>query len=252
MKDKSELEELLFRPILVKMPETEESHLAIIYSCDTSIEQTLNSKGKRYKKISDTIRLLDVTRTLEFGQPVLETFKVDIKRFKNIAQIVPAADHMNEIIAATTLILSEVNRLNEMMANFASIVTTIKSVTQDNMPNQEAEPEGNLILGGTKAPLAHIVFNSINGEQEWEKMLSQKDIIKIAEVLKGIMEAHVSSDLQNEEELKKLRAEIEYKIIDALPDRLRAGDIHINMEAIIDEIRRFLERTEGDQNEGDE
>jgi hypothetical protein len=107
-------------------------------------------------------------------------------------------------------------------------------------------------LAGSNEPLAHIVFKTITGDKiDITKNLSPQDVATLGGVLLDIIRNHADEDMDNvnEEFLKKLRAEVEYKIVESLPASLKAGDIRINMEAFVDEIKRFRETNNEEESE---
>jgi len=246
MKEKSVLDELLFKPVLVKANDQE--RLVIIYGCDTVIEQSLNGRGKRNKKVVENVKLLDITKSIEFSQPVMETISItNPNRFKKYASIVSSRDYIGEIVAVTSMIVAEATRLNESLTNLSSIMVTIQSITNESLApaKQEESEQGNLVLVGQTQTWAHIVFKALTGNQDLEKALSPKDVETIGGAIMEIISDHIHSDLNNEDTVRALKAEIEFKILNALPDNLRIGDIHLNMDAIVEEIKRFQDHHNG-------
>lgn len=256
MKDKSPLEDLFFKPVIVRA--NDEERLVIIYGCDTVIEQGLNSRGKRSKKIVENIKLIDVTRSLEFSQPVMEVISItNANRFKKHATVVDAKDYIADIVEVTSMIVGEANRLNQSIMNLTSVLTTIQSITVSPEPVQvEEQPsgdeQGNLVLVGQNQPWAHIVFKALDGKKDLEKALTQKDVETMGGAIMEIISDHIHSDLNNEETVRALKAEIEFKLLNALPDNLRIGDIHLNMDAIIEEIKRFQDHHNGNDSDKEE
>jgi hypothetical protein len=247
--EKSKLDELLYKLLLIKTQEGEK--LVLIYHRNIVIDESINEKGKVSKKTKQIIDALDITETLDLGQTVLETIEVtNISQFKETIKIVSAKNYVTEMMALVTLILSEIQTINQTNLELGSIIAVVKLLLQPRdeelevgEPEEVEKPEdheGNLILGGTTEPLAHIVFKAITGNgKQLEKMMTRPDIERIGSVLKEIILNHIHSDLEDVEKIKRLKAEIEFKIVDALPHDIKAGDINLNMDAIMEEIKRF-------------
>lgn len=242
------LKDLLFKPVVLST--TTGPRLMIIYGHDVIIEHTVGSSGELVKNRKESIKLLDVSRTVEFGHATIEVLNIeDHNKVLEKIKTIDTSECSHDILLATSMLIEEMTMLTDRLNNMSNALSAIKKIseTQEESNNFDS---GNLILAGSSEPLTHIVFETITGEKvNLHDVLSEQDIRNIGGVLLDIVMSHVDQDLENQDFLKKLLAEIEYKLIEALPSGLKAGDININLNAVVAEIKKFrdLDHTDMEQ-----
>lgn len=127
--------------------------------------------------------------------------------------------------------------------------TALTSIKHSYMPTSKLD-EGNLIIGSESGSLAHIVFNTINGETA---KLKEDEIEKIGQVIINTMMINSDIDLTNDQEVNDLVSEIEFKIIDSLPGSLKAGSFFIKKDVLVKEMKALKEEfTSDDKNLDDD
>lgn len=242
---KFNIDEFIFKPIQLKDPKTEESRLVIIYKVDVSNKIFLDDDQKKSTNTSHTLGLLDVMRTIDRENPVFANFNVEaIDKFKNNCTIVDPEEFAEEIDFCMSIVFDDMIETNDRLNEVSMILSNLQQINselpdcicdecrQETEDEQEKDNE-NLILGGDSGPLAHLVMRSIEGVKQ---KLKKDDIDKIGNVLLQIIKSHTDTDFQVKDTVEKLKAEIEYKLVDALPSVLKAGKINLNMKAILEEI----------------
>lgn len=228
----------LFKPIIVRT-ELEERFI-IIFSYNSITESILDDNGEVQKNHKDVIKFLDISKTTELGGAIIDSFVIsDKKKFKESTIEIPAAQCFQDIIHIASVVTEEAQQLNERLIDTRNVIAAIRKASS-SMKNVHSQ--GNLILAGSEQPLAHIVFKTVTGNKlDITKDLSREDIGTLGEILLDIIHKYMDDDLENPELIKKLKAEIEYRIVDSLPMTLKAGDVNINLEAFVEEIKRFRE-----------
>ncbi len=229
---KSSVEDLLYKPLLFST--SEGSRLALIYGCDTEIQQRLSVKGKPDKSSTDTVHILDITKTIEQGFPIVEACNIsNAQEFRSGLEVVDADDYMDQMIIVHTILQAEMSEIASRMQDCGQAIICLKHVASSTNKNKS---KGSLTLGTETSPLASIFYSTVTGDVAG---LEQKEIEKVGGVIMQIIMNNLSTDTEDAEKIKKLKAEIEYKLVDSLPDHMKAGDVHINMESILEEIRKY-------------
>lgn len=240
-KNNNEFSNMFFKPVVIKTDVEEK--FGIIYSYNSVSEHNLDDEGNVIKTHKDIVKFLDIARTMALGSAVVDSVIVDNRRkFVTSLTEVPISQCFQDIINSTSVVLEEVTELNERLNEMRNVLSAIKKSA--SVLRATNASQGNIVLAGTNEPLAHIVFKTISGDKiDITKNLSSDDITNLGGVLIEIIRGHINDDIDNptEDFLKKLRAEVEYRIVESLPVGLKAGDIHINIEAFVDEIKRFRE-----------
>ncbi len=241
MKDKSkQLEQFIFKPLLVS--DGEDQRLVICFGSNTDTEQSISPSGKKIEKSFTTLNFLDISSTNNLEEVVMEECTVtNIKHLKQNVEVLDIQDVMSETMNAAGIVIREIEFLHHRIEELGKMLTAVKFVCNNGQKTkqivdktEEQEEDGNIIFAGSEATLAHVVFRSLSGIKG---ELSPQDVDKIGTIIMQIMRDHSEDDLDNKENLKKFKAEIEYKIVDALPSTFTAGDIKINIDAIVKEIK---------------
>lgn len=243
-KEPTRIDELLFKPIMYNTGDHEK--FILIYDCETKISQIVSPSLKKTKRTTEVLRVIDIKSTLETNRITTETCVVSsLKKFKANVKAVPVDTCVDEIVRVTALLLGEMTVYSQKLSELSNILSSIRSCTK----TEATIDGGNIVLAGTEEPLAHIVFQTVSGQKEAiEKVLTQKEVQRMGEVLGSIIMSNLDLDLDDEERVRKLKAEIEFKVIDSLPNNLKAGDVSIDINAVLGEIRGFQIAKDGDKN----
>jgi hypothetical protein len=232
-KQKSIVDNLLFKPLVAT--DDPQKRLIVIYGVNVGSSKAISAKGKLVVSTVTTIDVLDITSTVELGTPVRDNWLVtDPKELKKCFEEVNSEDYILQIQTATSIIHQEMNDLSVHLQDCAKSFSTLQYISNSSDTNE-------LMIGTESNGLAHIVFKTVTGDMA---KLNREQIDKIGNVIMEVIMGNVASDLANEETLRKLRAEVNYKLIEALPDNMRADDIHVNMDSFVEEIKKFQGDTE--------
>jgi hypothetical protein len=251
---KKTLDNLLFKPLKVNLEEGEKFMVIFGHECITNTE--IGEDGKKQKHVQDVVKALNITESISTGNIVIDSYALDLDEFLPHVEIVSGVTHLAHIVTVAQQLGREIIELGAKINDCNAALLTLRDITKNVLgtssldgKNQESD-SGNLILGGTTEPLAHIVFKTVAGNktEDLAKVLRPEEVMKIGVVLKQIVESHVSTDLEDQENVRKLKAEIEYKIVEALPNNLRAGDVTINTKAILEEIDRLRDNEDNHEN----
>src|SRR5437868_15290825 len=99
--NKYEIDELLFKPLILSGEEG--YRLVIIYEYDYGTSKSLSIKGKPVVVNTLKIHVFDITTSLLMDQPILTlNTVVDVKKFKSMIQLVDPKEYFEEITNATS------------------------------------------------------------------------------------------------------------------------------------------------------
>lgn len=244
-----ELENLFFKPLRLKTELVDggefDEIIIIIYGHTTQTSTVISpTTGKQQTTNIVTFNMLNVTETIINGYPIIETRQVaDASKILESLEIIENDNDIHEEVYEVIQVLSTaMQELMGQLANLSNAMASLKCIMSD-----DKDIKNQLLVNGDEAGLAYIAFNAIGKSTS---TLSPKEVEKIGSVIMEIIASHVGSEIESETFANKLKAEVEYKIIEAMPAKMKAGDIQINVNAIIDEIKRFRELPDMEE-EGD-
>jgi len=250
MTNKNVVSDLLFKLLLISdKPEEanindENIHLVIPISSNVNIKENLNPSGKITRKVEQSIQILDVNATLESGQCMFQSIFFDIiEEFKNKTKPVDSAPFAIEIATLNSIVLSNINTLTQQLQSLGSTLSVIRNININNDDKQVVENDLNVIIGNESTGLVHLVLNDVQGNKV---KIKKSDAEKIGAVINEVMLNYLNTNLDESENVRKLKAELDYKIIEALPNQVRTQDLNINMDVIINEIKEQQKHIYGD------
>lgn len=242
---KGTISDLMFKPLQFSDGSLE--RLIIIFSSDNTINMSMGIDGKVIKTSSEYVQFIDVMETIENERPIVHSHKLmDSEKFRSCVQEVNPAEFADELLGVSMVVGLFVETVTQQLAQCQSFLTTIKSIT-DKMHTKPKD--FHLGLSGSQGPLAYMVLNSISGNGiDLNSTLQEKDVEKVGGVLIEILTSHLDIDPNDEEQVRKLRAEIEYKIVDAMPVGIKVGNFSLNMDFILKEIEKLKQSIGEDEN----
>lgn len=202
--------------------------------------------GQKSNKNTIYIKTLNVDSTIETGVPVLDNLEIsNAEKFFNSIEEADVEDVATELLVATNLINTNTLMIKERLEQLQTAYHTMKNMFEDHTKLDE----GNLVIGSESGGLAHIIFNTVDGETV---KLKTEEIEKIGQVIINAMMLNSDIDLENKQEVDDLVSEIEFKIIDSLPSTLKAGNFNINKDVLIKEIQALKEEFSSDDEDEDD
>jgi hypothetical protein len=225
------LKKLMHKPVVMKYGPVE--IFAVIFAYEQVNYESMDVTGplsERYCRV----HYLDVTNTVLNKKPVYEEaeFSEEIT--------------VSEIIKETT-ITPEINLQIEKAIGI--IVESHAECVEFMMDIQRSLSSCNVMLGGTigvlnsEGELGGAFFSTSN--------LNQKQIQKINLAINNIIEATADNiDTNNEREVEQLRKQIEYAIIESLPNSSVADEIQVDMKKVLEFINQLKDEEENDDHTG--
>lgn len=230
---KPEIDSLLFKPFAIK-DESGQEKLFIFIGGDETLNKTLSDKGKLTKKNIYILYLFDITDTINSGEAVINNWQIsDWNKFKSNLREVPFRECGDLLVMSSNIIVDEINNLTKRASDLNQAITVVRHIAKKAGNGDDI---GTIVINGSENNLTQIVFKTITGDSV---DLKKDDVDKIGEVIMEIVMDHAEDNLDDPEQLKKIRSEIEYKVVEALPDYTQAKNIKINMDAIIEEIKKM-------------
>lgn len=228
-KNKTPIDDLLFKPL--RYDYNNANRLLIIYNVQSVFNKSQNVKGNDHVETTLLIDTIDVYKTVEHQASVLErTVVISLKDLKQHLIPIPIADCAEPVLEALDIVCQDIREYTTQIQNLIKVSAVIKNVASG------LATEGQLILTDGQSGLAQIVFNSVTGKTA---ELSQDDIDRIGGIIMDVVMHNLSLDTADDKQIKKLKAEIEFKIIETLPASFTAQDIKINMDPILSEIKKY-------------
>jgi hypothetical protein len=224
------LESLLFKPY--KFTFDGKNSIIVIYKFDSHTSKNINSKGKIKNKQVNSITIVDINETLDRGSFYTDTWTiVNIDEFLSYLQPVDVSEFAEEIQTALSIIINESAVLSSKLSLLSDALMSISHVI-----NESPRKEGEIIIANEDDYIAQIVYKTITGDME---KFNKEDIHKIGNTILEVVTNNSHIDLDVQDNVRKIKAEIEYKIIDNLPAVIKAEDISINMDSITSEIKKI-------------
>lgn len=238
-KNKNNIDDLLFRPIVFKDKNIDK--LIVIFSTETQSVKHVSLSGKPVSTIKQIINVVDISATIAINQTIVDSYTIqDIREFRKNISIIDSEACKDQILIANDIFTMDLQVIAEKAAQLSQAISAIKY-----MSGSQQTQEGNLIITDGKDGLAQIVFSTINGA---DINLKAEDVEKIGSIIMDVVMHNLSIDTLDGAQINKLRAEIEYKIVDSLPANIKAGDININMGPILQEIKKYQNTDDGSLN----
>jgi hypothetical protein len=220
------LKSITYKPII--LDDGIDERLSIIYSYETNSAKLLNIDGSETEVLTSTIYLIDINATLALRHTVLDKYIiVDWQKVKDAISLVDPNIYYQALSAANTIIYSEMNGLAKTLETLAIAANTIRHITKTNEDQ---------ILDHTEDQLIALAHEIVNGPID---QLEKKDLTKIGKLIIEILTENNEINLDDPESLRRLKAEIDYKVTDIMPDKMR--NININMPSVINEIKKIKE-----------
>jgi hypothetical protein len=232
---KNSIDDLLFKPLV--LTEQEGEKLIVIYSYDHELSKCLNIKGKTVTNTVINVQIYDITASMLMDEPILTVNQVtDIKKFREAVQEADPKAYAEELAFATNMLMSEMNSMSIRLQALAKAFTTLRFVD-----NSVGSNRNNLIENSESDNVFQIDLNAITGNKT---ELGVDDATRATNLIYDIIMHNLSTDTNDEAHIRKLKAEIEYKLIETLPNTLKAGELNIDMQPILDQIRLFQGNTD--------
>lgn len=234
----SNIQNLLFKPLSVT--DSMGQRMIVIISTSTEIKTSLDVSGAIVEKMIENIKFIDIVASLQNGEPIFFSNELgDVDKFIESSKEIDPKTIGEELLELSMMVSLKFELLAKEMSDCQSFLSVFKKLIETSQSTENL----NLILGGSKGQLAHIVLNSVNGKNvDLGKSLNQKDIEKIGGVLIEILMENIDIDPDDPQSIKNLSAEIEYKILEAMPNTIKTGDINLNMEFILKEIENLKQQ----------
>jgi len=246
--DIENIQKFLFKPVYIKNDDSPKQ-IYIIYNVESIKSRSLTPDGEISDKKTLVVDIVDVDNSIESGDVVTQSFNIeDEKKAKESIKIIDDPK-IEEKLAMLNMLIGD--QLNDIISRFQTcnkIFSCIRKCSE-----QTTKKEGNLLIDSESGHLIHLVFNTINGNTA---NLKNDDIKKIGKAIMDIIIEHLHIDLNDEKEVNDVLGKIEWEIIESLPKEIKAGDLKINREAIVEEIKAMqnieMESDDDDTEEDDE
>lgn len=233
------LEKYLFRPLLMNQK------LIMIYGYSLNQTKTIDTNFKFTNKTNYIVNLIHISESIIQGEILTENAEItDINKFFKIAILPEEGQFIEELAMITNMLEESIESLLDQSNSYLKAANATKSILHrlESQTKEDKDNEENLVIATPTGGLAHIVYNTIGEKYQ----LKEADVVKIGNVITDIVANHTDIDTEDEEAVKKMQAEIEYKIIEAMPIQLKAGEININMDFILSEIEDLQDDGEHD------
>lgn len=230
--DKPQYDDLLFKLLSVKDPTSGKDREIIIYSANHTETKSIDMLGKVDNNTTIMFNIVDITASIENNEAVFDQYRInDLQKFRDTTKAFELTTETSLIVQSIIAVLFEdLELLHKKIQIITSATNALRFVANNR---KTFNSEGNIILAQGDESLANIVFKTVDGEAVNP---SGEDSLKIAQAVRSVVLAHLDIDTEDKQEVDALQREIEKKILESLPDYLAAGDMEVNMPAILDHI----------------
>lgn len=229
-KKSSPLSDYLFKPLQVD--EGDESHIIVVFLVETSYREMLTDKMKPETQTYYKITFIDLTETVVLHSPSFDEVTVqDLTEFRKNVKILDSNETMEILDHSSNIILGWIQQQVQEMQMMSQGLATIKYAM-----GETTFDKGQIHIHNDTAKMAEVSVQSIMGENI---DLTEEQVEKVAQVVGEVVQGHLTTDVGVEENTKKIKAELEYKLFESLPDNMKAGKISINMDAVLKEIKKL-------------
>lgn len=190
-----------------------------------------------------TLFVLDIGASLNSGVPIIEPWTItDEKKLQENVEILEKdPELLDMIVDLSDILYSRMSELDRETQLIASSCNGLKYFVNDG---KEAGSEGQIIINTDDQNALNIVFKTIDNNAA---KLKNSDIEKLAKILNEIITNNLEIDTKNDDIIRRLSAEVSFKVIEALPPHISADDINVNTKFIIEEINKI--QSEGDSDD---
>ncbi len=223
---KNKIDSILYKMYRVK----NDDRLILVYNYYSDSSQSISPSGRKRKNSNTILGIVDITSSIREKRVIIDTFHLlDIDEFIDSIEETSISENEDKVIFITSILLNEMNMLSQKTNEISQAMMSLNFLNK-----REHTDKGGVVIANEQSQIINIVYKTINGSMA---KLKKEEIIKIGGILSEIMTDHSAMDTDNQDEIKKLTAEIEYKLIEALPNHVKAEDVSINTAVIVDEIR---------------
>lgn len=231
-----EIDKYLFKPLLLSSNgEIAEDKIIILFSKESLAKTALYGTGSPFQQVKTSFNILDVDETIKHGEPVIDRASiVEVESLVPYLKELPLEKVAGPLGAIAGIITEHMSILTQTMQTYGDILTATYGAMGTIKP--QPEDQCSMLIGGSGGGMAHIVAKTVKGNVA---KLTEKDVEKVGRIIVDVIMSKIDEDLTDEEVISKIKAELEYKVIEALPNSMKAGDINLNMPAILEEINSF-------------
>ena len=219
-----QIKEHMFKPILLSEVNGG-NQVVVIYDYShkiyTDIDETKETVVFSAVFVTDSINEQRAVTDKIVAQNV-EDFLDNIDEVKDNEEINWQLKNTLDLLSAE--VNATLNYIQEMSRCFKTVMSLVNN-----------DQKGLIVNSSSNTNIISAVTDSISGANN----LDQNDLEKICNVVLTEVLQNADIDVEDEEQVDKLRKTIEYRFIQSLPDNVSADDISINIEAILSEIRKM-------------
>ncbi len=232
---KNTIAHLLFKPLILT-DDNENMHLTIIFAIDEKQTISLSATGKKSINKTTIAKVLDISSSIDLNKIIAREVAVQNEKefchqFEQINKN-EIPKYAEELSAISYILMDQIASLSKELEFCGQIFNSMNLISNDN---KIMGSEGEILLTNNYDGLVSILFKTADGDTA---KLKESDIKRLSSVVRDIVHDWIDKNLDAESEVKRLESEIKYKLIDALPAGLTAGNMQINTEVIIDEIKK--------------
>lgn len=231
MQDK--INQILYRPFIFDKEDA--NKVVVIIGSDIQISTGLNLTGDSVRNKMYIIYILDVTETVYNVKTTFDSWILnDVDKF--IEEHLVAIDDPNkfagEFLSCHAIMLQEFGMIGDKARNISRAINVFRKMALDN-----AKPSNNKMQFDKPAGIYnHTVFGVLDG------LPQDLDKDKIDAIGGSIMELviqNIGTDLQNDEQVERIKTDLEARIIEVLPENIDIKKLTINHDKVLEDIKAF-------------
>jgi len=241
------ISDILYKPVIIQG-----GVFGVVFGREHITTDCLNSKGKVQTGEIDVVHYININETNKNETLIVD--KLIVTEQTELQSMVEIIDpESNEYVIFTQMVGKTMVIVATEMAEMTNDLNTINSVASSLRSIFDKDNSKNAFVIGD-ASLRKILRLDYNSLEDEDKIrgLSEEEQRLIADGLTEVVNENINIDTENPLEVTRLKNELQYKIIEVMPNDLTAKDISLNYDIIINEIRKFQKFSNNNFNEDDE
>lgn len=206
--------------------------LGVIYNCN--ISQDISASKDEYSVV---ISFINVTASLPNSTLMTDKYiartNQEVEELFNLLVPIKEVDkYQNELRGLSGIVVLETQQI---LADLKTITDCSAAVSKIVNIDQLFGQTNNLIIDSDSGTIVSMVLDSLEGSGK--DSISQAELSYTLGVVANEILQNLHVNLDDPDEVEKLKKRLEFKFIESLPDNISAADLHLNMEAVVDSMK---------------
>jgi len=222
------IEKIMFKPCTYSGGG--EEYLIMVFNVSDIKTLSKNYAGKVQEFNVYKANIVNITKTLEEKDVVIEDLIInDPVKAQELFVVEDAERWAEELDDIYCMLSDNILSAYEEMIQYQKCLNAVAYSGSSKIKFRDSDQDGK----------EHDLFDMNLTNIFEDNSLNQDEIANITPIFMKTLVAHKDIDVENEEELENLKKEIEWNLIQQLPNAYEVGDININTEKIKEILKQM-------------